>query len=233
MLKNQSILQSFVETLSMLCKSNEMYLTHLQIAVAPQDIKQLVALISDHIRCNDAIFGKLNHIAKSIMNVPHNKRALTSQIIHESHHLSTQISGELDTIFKIIAPSRGSDKRLRKSWTITTKQNALLRNIEFLNKLISSTASRKFNESAEREKLTATMPDAATFDVEEALKEKRELHSEQLALLTECSRGMEQLWVALDRCLEIFGYVPKDVLAKALKDSESKKDGKDKEEKKG
>merc|ERR1719334_269707 len=232
MLKNQSILQSFVETLSMLCKSNEMYLTHLQIAVAPQDIKQLVALISDHIRCNDAIFGKLNHIAKSIMNVPHNKRALTSQIIHESHHLSKQISGELDTIFKIIAPSRSSAKRLRKSWSITTKQNALLRNIEFLNKLISSSASRKFDAAKEKQKLQATHANASEAEMAEMLKEREAVHAEQLALLTECSRGMEQLWVALDRCLEIFGYVPKDVLAKALKDSESKKDGKDKEEKK-
>ena len=221
MLKNQAILNSFVETLSMLCRSQEMYLTHLQIPINPEDIKHLVSLISDHIRCNDATFGKLNNIAKSIMNVPQNKKSLTSQIIAESHNLSTQISKELDTIYKIIAPSRTSSKRLMKSWKISPKQNALLRNIEFLNKLISSSASRKFNDKKESEKIKQAHTTASEIEISELLKERKDLHQEQLQLLTECSKGMEQLWIALDRCLEIFGYVPKDVLAKAIKETVS------------
>eukprot|EP01084_Bolivina_argentea_P213037 361971_1 len=138
------------------------------------------------------------------MNVASNKRALTSHIIAESHALSGQIRRELETIYQIIAPSRSSAKRLMKSWTITTKQNALLRNIEFLNKLISCGASRKFDEAK-----------YATKDAD-FIRLKRETHEEQLQLLTECSRGMESLWCALDKCLCVFGYVPKDVLKKQM-----------------
>merc|ERR1712154_17125 len=113
----------------------------------------------------------------------------------------------------------GTQKRLMKSWTITTKQNALLRNIEFLNKLISSSASKKFNEKKEIEKIKTSHIDSSESEIAEILKEKKEVHSEQLSLLTECSKGMEQLWIALDRCLEVFGYVPKDVLLKAIKET--------------
>ena len=38
----------------MLCKSKEMYLSHLCIEVEAQDIKLLVPLILDHIRCNES-----------------------------------------------------------------------------------------------------------------------------------------------------------------------------------
>ncbi len=128
------------------------------------------------------------------MNVPSNKRGLTSQIIAESHNLSEQISKELNTIYKIISPSKMSSKRLMKSWTITTKQNALLRNIEFLNKLINTcSACRKFNENDYE------------LTEDDDIEEKKQLHWEQLNLLTECSRGMENLWIALDKCLQVFG----------------------------
>ncbi len=61
-----------------------------------------------------------------------------------------------------------------KSWTITTKQNALLRNIEFLNKLISSSASRKFNETKEIVKIKQLHGNNINdMEMEEFLKEKR------------------------------------------------------------
>eukprot|EP01084_Bolivina_argentea_P071136 129372_1 len=169
------------------------------------------------------------------MNVPSNKRSLTSQIIEESHNLSKQICCELNTIYKIISPSKMSSKRLMKSWTITTKQNALLRNIEFLNKLISNNASRKFNEKKELLKLTQLHSDNKNkLEIDDLLREKKQLHVEQLLLLTECSKGMEELWIALDKCLQVFGYVPKELLLKEMKIIKNNKDNKkeEKEEKK-
>merc|ERR1712129_293570 len=191
---------SVIETLWLLCKSNEMKLCDLQIVIAQQDISNLGALISDHIRCNDSIFGKLSNIAKSIMNVPDNKKLLTSQIIAESHHLSTAIAAELDTIYKIISPSKQTSQRLTKTWSISNKQNALLRNLQFLNKLISNSAFCKFDATK------ICLKDGEDFE------ELQKLHSEQVLLLSQCSRGMEALWVSLARCLEVFGYVPKEIL---------------------
>jgi len=95
MMKNSMILKTFIETLSMICHSHHMYLTQLQLQIPENDIKSLVMLTSDYIRCNDYIFNRLHIVTKCIMHVPSNKHLITNQLIEETKQLAKPVTKEL------------------------------------------------------------------------------------------------------------------------------------------
>ena len=179
MMKNHKILNLFVDILSMICGSTNMHLTSLQLPIDDSDIKCLVALISDHVRCNDAIFAKLNAVTKSIMHVPANKYLILRHVVSESHRLSESIVKELKMIHNIIAPDKSSSNRFTKSWTISSKQNALLRNIEFFNALIDIKVAFEFDFYKEnfkdktKKKQNKEKKEDENEETKENLKEKR------------------------------------------------------------
>jgi len=88
--------------------------------------------------------------------------------------------------------------------------------LSFFHRLMDDNASRKFNPKDYENKST-----------DDKIKEKEINHKEQQKMLEECNKVLEPLWRELDNCLEVFGYIPKDILAAEMETKE--KDAKDKE----
>ncbi|ETO18353.1 E3 ubiquitin protein ligase upl2 [Reticulomyxa filosa] len=216
LMKTQNVLKSFVETLSMICRSSHMKLTELELEMHSDDIKNLVALIGDYVRCDDHVFNKLNTVARSVMNVPNNKLLIMNALITETKKLGTQLAMELNQIYCIIEPSKNTTKRLEHQWNINqTKQNSLLRTIEFFHSLLTKSTdhrSRAKNDNKTMYVFRKIKQDDKTQTLGSILTNMTE-QQHTLTMFEDCGRGLESLWEALDRCLTIFGYVPKDVLA--------------------
>ncbi|ETO26449.1 hypothetical protein RFI_10689 [Reticulomyxa filosa] len=185
LMKTQSVLKSYVETLSIICRSSQMKLTELELTMHNDDITDLVALIGDHVRCNDQIFNKLDTVARSIMNVPNNK------------------------LFK----------RLDHQWTINqTKQNTLLRTVQFFHSLHDANSNANKTAAVFR-KIKSS--DKTNKNGDDNIWMTESEQQQKLKMYEDCSKGLQILWEALDRCLTIFGYVPKDVLAAEMEKKET------------
>ena len=156
-----------------------------------------------------------------------NKYLILQHVVSESHRLSECIVKELKMIHNIIAPGERSSNRFTESWTISSKQSALLRNIEFFNTLIDVKVAFEFDfykknfKDKTKKNQNKEKKEDENEETEENLKEKRLIHEQQQEMLADCSRGLESLWHALDKVLQVFGYVPKEVLKDQIKDAEA------------
>ncbi|ETO13559.1 hypothetical protein RFI_23811 [Reticulomyxa filosa] len=224
LIKTPSLLASFVDSLSVMCASPQMKWTELNLSIRAQDATHLAALIGDStIHADDSLCNKLQTVLACVMTVPSNKLAILHALIDQTSELGVRIATELDQIYKIIGPCKPTIRKFADHrWTIDqAKQNTLLRKIEFVHCVVTKMIDNHIrnvhvNTNANEEEKTKQEKSNAFAKTQSIFQKACVNATEQqqaLRLFEVCNRNLEPLWKALDLCLTMFGFVPKDKFA--------------------